>query len=1157
MSVPPQIDPQFVHLRLHSEYSVSDGIVRIDAAVARAAASGMPALALTDLANLFGAIKFYTAARGAGIKPVIGCDVYVGDATQGGAISRVLMLSMSHAGYISLCRLLSRAYRGNQHHGRAVIEKAWLVEAEDLIVLSGGMSGEVGTALMQDNTAQADGLARHWASLFPQRYYIEIQRCGREGEETYIARAIMLANRLGLPVVATHPIQFMDEADYKAHEARVCIAEGGILGDRKRRRQFTPAQYFKSEAEMRELFADLPVALKNSVEIAKRCNLSLELGRNRLPLFPTPDGIGLDEYLARSAHEGLAERLAFLYPDQAEREAQRERYDKRLAFEIDTIVQMGFSGYFLIVSDFIRWAKQNGVPVGPGRGSGAGSLVAYSLKITDLDPLRYDLLFERFLNPERVSMPDFDIDFCQDGRERVIEYVKQKYGAESVAQIATFGTMAAKAVVRDVGRVLDLPYNFVDQLAKLVPFELGMTLEKAREQEPQLNQRAAAEEEVAELLELAQRLEGVTRNVGMHAGGVLIAPGRLTDFVPLYCAQGTESVVSQFDKDDVEAIGLVKFDFLGLRTLTIIDWAVRYIRASAQTDAERDFSIEAIPLDDEATYKLLQACNTTAIFQLESRGMRDLVKQAQPNRFEDIIALVALYRPGPMNLIPDWLKRKRGEEKPDYFDPRLEPVLAPTYGVMVYQEQVMQIAQILGGYSLGSADLLRRAMGKKKPEEMAKHRGIFIEGACQRGVSEKQASHLFDLMEKFAEYGFNKSHSAAYALIAYQTAYLKAHYPAHFMAATMSSDMDATDKVHTFHADCIANGINVHAPDINSSGYRFIPAGLHAMHYGLGAIKGTGEAAINALIAEREANGAYRGLFDFCQRVDRRLVNRRVIESLIRAGAFDAIETNRAALFASVGLAIEAAEQHARQRNQSSLFDADGDSREVREQLVATAPWDDAERLAEEKKALGFYLSGHPYSAYAGELKSLVRSSLAALAPQAAPVYLAGIVGAVRILQTRRGRMCFVTLDDGSAQIEVAVFGELFETRRDLLKDDAVLVVLGKVAHDDYTGGMRVSAEQVYDLSTVRARFARRIELRTTGEKPVAELIALLNAYRGGECEVEIDYQNGIAGCRISAGRVVCEDALVRNLRTSFQDAFSIVYQVPAPSPAPAEVAWG
>ncbi|MDN5882481.1 MAG: DNA polymerase III subunit alpha, partial [Nitrosospira sp.] len=751
--------PTFVHLRLHSEYSVVDGIVRIDEAVAKAVSDSMPALALADLSNLFGLVKFYREARNKGIKPIIGCDVWVSNEDDRDKPARILLLCQSYSGYLLLCRLLSRAYRENQRQGRAEVKKSWFNEngsessgTEGLIALSGANLGDIGLMLLQNNPAQADRLARGWANLFPGRFYIEVQRAGHANEEALMQRSLMLASALDLPVVATQPVQFLNPEDYRAHEARVCIAEGYVLGDRRRPRNCTGQQYFKTQAEMTELFADLPSTLANTVELAKRCNLTLELGVNRLPLFPTPNDESLERYLRDQAEAGLEARMKALFPDAADRNAQMPKYRARLDFEAATIVQMGFAGYFLIVADFINWAKHNGVPVGPGRGSGAGSLIAYSLGITDLDPLRYDLLFERFLNPERVSMPDFDIDFCQDGREHVIEYVKRKYGAESVSQIATFGTMAAKAVVRDVGRVLDLPYNFVDQLAKLIPFDLGMTLKKAREEEPQLNQRAQKEEEVRNLLELAERLEGLTRNVGMHAGGVLIASGKITDFCPVYCADSGDSVISQLDKEDVEKIGLVKFDFLGLRTLTILDWTVRYIRQRKYDTAERDpdaavdagqrtaesslmnaepnsepFSLENLPLDDPGTYALLRKGNAVGVFQFESRGMKDLLQKARPDCFEDIIALVALYRPGPMALIPEFAERKHGK-RVEYLDPRLQPILEPTYGVMIYQEQVMQIAQVIGGYSLGGADLLLRAMGRKIVEEMALHRDIFVPG---------------------------------------------------------------------------------------------------------------------------------------------------------------------------------------------------------------------------------------------------------------------------------------------------------------------------------------------------------------------------------------------------------------------------------------------
>jgi DNA polymerase-3 subunit alpha len=735
--------PRFVHLRLHSEYSISDGIVRIDEAVAAAAGDAMPALALTDLANVFGLVKFYQAARSAGVKPIAGCDVWITNEHDRDKPHRALLLCQNRSGYLKLCELLSHAYRGNQHRGRAEVKKSWFTElgTQGLIALSGAAHGDVGQAILADNEPQAELLARSWASLFPDRFYLELQRTGRPEQEACLRRSAQLAARLQLPVVATHPVQFLLPEEYKAHEARVCISQGYILADQRRPRSFTPEQYFKSQAQMAQLFADVPSALANSVEIARRCSLEIELGAAKLPRFPTPNDVGLDDYLRSQALAGLERRLDALHPDPAERERRRSAYVGRLELELATIISMGFPGYFLIVADFINWAKVNGVPVGPGRGSGAGSLVAYSLGITDLEPMRYDLLFERFLNPERVSMPDFDVDFCQDGRDRVIEYVRGKYGGQSVSQIATFGTMAAKAVVRDVGRVLDMPYSFCDQLAKLIPFQPGklITLKMAREMEPLLAERERKEEEVRELLELAERLEGLTRNVGMHAGGVLIAPGQLTDFCPLYCAEGTQSVVSQFDKDDVEAIGLVKFDFLGLTTLTILDLTVKYLRGQesgvrSQEVGELPTRLEDLPLDDPKAYKIFSTANATAVFQFESRGMRDLLKRAKPDRFEDIIALVALFRPGPMELIPDYIERKHGRSRVDYLDPRLETILGPTYGIMVYQEQVMQIAQVIGGYTLGAADLLRRAMGKKKPEEMATHRDIFVAGAERNGL---------------------------------------------------------------------------------------------------------------------------------------------------------------------------------------------------------------------------------------------------------------------------------------------------------------------------------------------------------------------------------------------------------------------------------------
>ncbi|HEX7683317.1 MAG TPA: DNA polymerase III subunit alpha, partial [Trinickia sp.] len=1044
-------DPRFVHLRVHSEFSIADGIVRLDDIVKAAAEDGQGALAMTDLANAFGLVRFYKEARGAGVKPIAGCDVWVMNPDDRDKPSRLLLLVKDRRGYLNLCELLTQAWLTNQYRGRAEIDAAWLDSplSEGLIALSGAQQGDIGLALAAGNEQAAKRHAERWAARFPNAFYIELQRYGQPGGEAYVQQAVALASALKLPVVATHPIQFMSADDYTAHEARVCISEGDILANPRRPKRFTIEQCFCTQDEMAERFADIPSALANTVEIAKRCNLTLELGKPKLPLFPTPDGMSLDDYLVQLSKEGLEKRLVELYPDEAERTRERDTYYQRLDFECGTIVKMGFPGYFLIVADFINWAKNNGVPVGPGRGSGAGSLVAYALGITDLDPLRYNLLFERFLNPERVSMPDFDIDFCQEGRDRVIQYVKGKYGADAVSQIATFGTMAAKAAVRDIGRVLDLGYNFTDGVAKLIPFKPGkhVTIADAMKEEPLLQERNDNEDEVRQLLELAQRVEGLTRNVGMHAGGVLIAPGKLTDFCPLYTQGDEGGVVSQYDKDDVEAVGLVKFDFLGLTTLTILDWAERYIRRLDPSKA--DWSLAQVPLDDPASFSILKKANTVAVFQLESRGMQGMLKDAQPDRFEDIIALVALYRPGPMDLIPSFCARKHGREVVEYPDPRVEPVLKETYGIMVYQEQVMQMAQIIGGYSLGGADLLRRAMGKKKPEEMAKHREIFAEGAAKNGLTREKSDEIFDLMEKFAGYGFNKSHAAAYALLAYYTAWLKVHHPAEFMAANMSLAMDDTDKVKILYDDCLAkhNGIAVLPPDINRSAYRFEPVAeadgkrSRTIRYGLGAVKGSGQNAIEEILRARE-DGPFTDLFDFCARIDRRVVNRRTVEALIRAGAFDSIHPNRAQLIASVPLAMEAADQASANAMQAGLFDM-GDAPSRGHELVDEPAWNEKRKLQEEKTALGFYLSGHLFDAYKDEVRRFVRMKLADL-KEGRDKLVAGIIASLRTQMTQRGKMLIALIDDGTGQCEVTVFNEQYEANKALFKEDELLVVQGQ-----------------------------------------------------------------------------------------------------------------
>lgn len=1111
--------PTFTHLRVHSEYSIADGLVRIDDLVGAAAKDQQPALAVTDLANMFCMVRFYKAARGKGIKPIVGVDAWITNDDNRDKPHRLLILAKNRSGYLQLCDLLSKAWLTNQYKGRAEIRVEWLEalatsvstlepevnQANALIVLSGAGFGDVGQAIDNGDIARAEKAAERWASIFPGHFYIEIQRAGQPNQEQQVRHSVALAGRLGLPVVATHPVQFISKDEFIAHEARTCIAEGEMLANAKRVRRFNEEMCFKSQAEMAELFKDLPGALANSVEIAKRCNVTLTLGKPQLPDFPTPAGMTIDDFLVAETKKGLEERLIQLFPDPAKREAERPRYEARLEFENQTIIKMKFPGYFLIVAEFIQWGKNNGVPIGPGRGSGAGSLVAYALKITDLDPLKYNLLFERFLNPERVSMPDFDIDFCQEKRELVIQHVKDLYGRDAVSQIATFGTMAAKGAIRDVGRVLDFGYNFCDGISKLIPFKPGkpVSIAEAIEEEPLLKERLENEEEVKQLLDLAQQVEGITRGIGMHAGGVLIAPGKLTDFCPLYTQGGDAGVVSQYDKDDVEAVGLVKFDFLGLTTLTILDRAVNYIRALDPADA--DFNLETLPLNDRPSYKLLSDAKTVAIFQLESRGMQGMLKDARPDRFEDIIALVALYRPGPMDLIPDFCKRKHGE-KFDYPDPRTESILSETYGIMVYQEQVMQMAQIVGGYSLGGADMLRRAMGKKKAEEMAEHRAIFRAGAAKDGLSTEKADEIFDLMEKFAGYGFNKSHAAAYALLSYHTAYLKVHHTAAFMAANMSLAMEDTDKIKILVEDAIdVCKLTILPPDVNESQFRFTPEGaprsvtgkqVSNIRYGLGGVKGAGQGAIEAIIAARNEGGKFKDLFDFCKRVDRKQINRRTIESLIRAGAMDAFGVDRAILLASVAFAMEAAGQAAAAANQVSLFGGDDSDLVAPPDYVKATPWTDRQKLAEEKIALGYYLSGHMFDSYSQEVRRFAKTKLKDLEPSREPRMMCGVITGVRTQMTQRGKILIVALDDKTGVVEVTVYNEVFEQNRNAFKEDEFLLVVGKVSEDRFNGGLRITAEKVFDIAAARIHYGHKLEMDIECGISTAKMAEILTPYR-------------------------------------------------------------
>ncbi len=1144
-------DPRFIHLRVHSDFSMVDGLQKIGPIVSAAAANNMPALALTDQMNMCGLVRFYGSAHGKGIKPLVGADFWVQSDELGDEQFRLTLLAMDNDGYQNITLLISRGYQRGHVQGRPVIDKEWLVEhAKGMIVLSGGREGDVGKFLLKGNRQMTEQCVAFYQTHFPDAYYLELLRTGRPDEEVYLHMAVNLASEFALPVVATNEVVFLTADDFDAHEIRVAIHDGYTLMDKRRPRRYSPQQYLRSQDEMCELFADIPEALENTVEIAKRCNVTVRLGEYFLPNFPTGD-MTTEDFLVAKSKEGLEERLEFLFPDPAVRAERRPEYDERLDIELKVINQMGFPGYFLIVMEFIQWSKDNGIPVGPGRGSGAGSLVAYALKITDLDPLEFDLLFERFLNPERVSMPDFDVDFCMDRRDEVIEHVSEMYGRDAVSQIITFGSMAAKAVVRDVGRVLGHAYGFVDRISKLIPPDPGMTLAKAFEAEPKLPELYEQDEEVKDLIDMARRLEGVVRNAGKHAGGVVIAPTKITDFAPLYCDDEGHHPVTQFDKNDVEYAGLVKFDFLGLRTLTIIDWALGMINPRLAKEGKPPVDIAAIPIDDKRSFDLLQRYETTAVFQLESRGMKDLIKRLQPDCFEDMIALVALFRPGPLQsgMVDNFIDRKHGNEAISYPDEKwqhesLQPILEPTYGIILYQEQVMQIAQTLAGYTLGGADMLRRAMGKKKPEEMAKQRAGFEEGAIKNGVDGELAMKIFDLVEKFAGYGFNKSHSAAYALVSYQTLWLKTHFPAEFMAAVMTADMDNTDKIVTLVDECQRMGLTVIPPDVNTGRYRFSVNEDGHIVYGIGAVKGVGEGPIDAILEARDRDGPFRDLFDFCNRVDIKKLNKRVMEKLILSGAMDRLGPHRAALMATLEEAMRAAEQHAKAQavGQVDMFGVLTEEIDDVKKAFANVPhWPDKVWLEGERETLGLYLTGHPINQYSGELRRYTSGRLCDLHPTSRDTVTtaAGLVIAARSMVTKRGnKMGIFTLDDRSGRLDVTLFSEALEKYEELMQKDRILVVSGQVSFDDFSGGLKMSARELLDINDARERFARAIRIsldeQRIDDRFFPRLCEILEPARAGVCPVQVNYRRPGSRVRLTLGtewRVTPTDQLIDDLR--------------------------
>jgi len=1075
--------PDFVHLHMHTQYSLLDGAIRLDDLFARATQYHMPALAITDHGNMFGAVEFYQKARLHDIKPIIGCEMYLApgsrfdkDKETSPGIKEsnyhIILLATNQAGYQNLIKLVTAGYIEGFYRRPRIDRDILQQSSQGLIALSACLHGEIPSAILAGDMQRAIRLAEDYRSIFSDNsFFLELQDNHLDEQRIVNEGLLEISRRLSIPLIATSDCHYLDQSNAKAHEVLLCIQTGKTMNAADRMRFRTDQFYFKSPQEMHAAFAHVPEALKNTMVVAERCNLTLLFKEYRFPTFVSPTGEDNQTYFERLSRSGLDERLGLLkrlHPHAFE--AKEKIYRTRLEDEINMIKRMNFVTYFLIVADFINFAKTSSIPVGPGRGSAAGSLVAYALKITEIDPIAHGLLFERFLNPERVNPPDIDVDFCMDGRDRVIEYVTNKYGRENVSQIITFGKMMAKAVIRDVGRALDMPFKEVDAIAKLIPNDLGITVDRAIAQEPRLKELMEKSPQVTELIDISRSLEGLTRHASTHAAGVVIADAPLHNYIPLYRGSKGE-VLTQYAMNDVDSIGLIKFDFLGLRTLTVIDKALKLIRANP--DNKLPGCINELPLDDPKTYELLSAAETEGVFQLESSGMKDLLKQIRPENIEEITALLALFRPGPLGsgMVDSFIKAKHGQTTATYELPQLESILKETHGVILYQEQVMQTASSLANFSLADADLLRRAMGKKKPSEMAKQKEAFLEGARKNRIKPHKAEKIFDLMAKFAEYGFNKSHSTAYAYVAYQTAYLKAHYPVEFMAALLSSEMDNTDKVVKHINECREKTIDILAPDVNESFSDFTVAG-NSIRFGLAAVKNVGQSAIESIIEARQRSGNFSSLFDFCSKVDLRRVNRKVLESLIKCGAFDSLGARRSQLIAVLDEAIEQAQRRLRDRskNQLSMFAVLQPSEDDGTASAASYPdvqdWSQKELLAFEKECLGFYITGHPLDHYVETLRAFATTTaagaLAATGEQ--EVFIGGIVSAMKQITTKkRDPMAFVTLEDLSGFIEVIVFADVYRQSDLLLKGERPLLIKGRLTIENENNN-RIIASAVVPL---------------------------------------------------------------------------------------------